>query len=94
MERAFYSGTPCCKATCPLLYRLLTDSLDGISLVWKKGKRDYSVYRLVPMTGVISLLSITKEVLDINRDYVNTMIDICNELSHNPPFPQRLVATV
>lgn len=39
------------------------------------------------MTGIIPLLSITKEVLDINRDLVNTMIDICNELSHNPPFP-------
>ena len=33
------------------------------------------------------LLSITKEVLDINKDFVNMMIDICNELSHNPPFP-------
>lgn len=39
------------------------------------------------MTGAIPLLSITKDVLDINRDFVNTMIDIFNELSHNPPFP-------
>ena len=34
------------------------------------------------------LLSITKEVFDINRDFVNTMIDICSELSNNPPFPR------
>ena len=78
---------PRCKATCPMLYRLLTNSLDGITLARKKGESDYSVCRLVPMTGFIPLLSITKEVLDINRDFVNTMIDICNELSHNPPFP-------
>ena len=78
---------PRCKATCPTLYRLLTESLDGIMLLKKKGESDYSVSRLVPMTGIIPLLSITKEVLDINRDFVNTMIDICNELSNNPPFP-------
>lgn len=78
---------PRCKATCPQLYRLLTDSLDGISLAKKKGESDNLVCRLVPMTGIIPLLSITKDVLDINRDFVNTMIDICNELSHNPPFP-------
>lgn len=78
---------PRCKATCPTLYRLLTESLDGIMLLKKKGESDYSVCRLVPMTGIIPLLSITKEVLDINRDFVNTMIDICNELSNNPPFP-------
>ncbi len=53
----------------------------------KKGDSDYSVCRLVPKTGIIPLLSITKEVLDINRDFVNTMIDICNELSNNPPIP-------
>jgi hypothetical protein len=78
---------PRCKATCLTLYRLLTESLDGIMLLKKKGESDYSVSRLVPMTGIIPLLSITKEMLDINRDFVNTMIDICNELSNNPPFP-------
>ena len=39
------------------------------------------------MTGVVPPLSITKEVLDINREFVNTMIDIYNELMHNPLFP-------
>ncbi|MBQ8705275.1 MAG: hypothetical protein IJ548_03120 [Paludibacteraceae bacterium] len=78
---------PRCKATCPVLYKLLTDSLDGITLAKRKDEDDYSVFRLVPMAGVIPLLSITKEVLDINRELVNTMIDICNELLHNPPFP-------
>lgn len=76
-----------CKATCPTLYRLLTDSLDGFTLAKKKGESDYSVFRLVPMAGVIPLLSITKEVLGINKDFVNTLINICNELSDNPPFP-------
>lgn len=78
---------PRCKATCPTLYKLLTDSLDGIVLAKRKGENEYSVCKLVPMIGVTPLLSITKEVLDINKDFVNTMIDICNELSHNPPFP-------
>ena len=78
---------PRCKATCPTLYRLLTESLDGIMLLKKKGESDYFVNRLVPMTGIIPLLSITKGMLDINRDFVNTLIDICNELSNNPPFP-------
>lgn len=78
---------PRCKSICPVLYKLLTDSLDGITLAKRKGEDDYSVFRLVPMAGVIPLLSITKEVLDINRNFVNTMIDICNELSNNPPFP-------
>ena len=78
---------PRCKATCPLLYRLLTNSLDGIMLAKKKGESGYSVCRLVPMAGVIPLLSITKEVLDINKVFVNTMVEICNELSNNPSFP-------
>lgn len=78
---------PRCKATCPTLYKLLTDSLDGIKIVKKEGESDYSVCRMVPMTGLVPLLSITKEVLDSNRDFVNTMIDICSELSKNPPFP-------
>lgn len=39
------------------------------------------------MSGVVPPLSITKEVLCINREFVNTMIDIYNELMHNPPFP-------
>ena len=78
---------PRCKATCPTLYKLLTDSLNGIKIVKKEGESDYSVCRLVPMTGLVPLLSITTEVLDINRDFVNTMIDICSELSKNPPFP-------
>ena len=38
------------------------------------------------MTGTIPLLSITMEVLKANKDFVNTMIDTCNELSHNPPL--------
>ena len=78
---------PRCKTSCPTLYRLLTNSFENIILAKKNGDSDYSVCRLVPMTGVIPLLSITKEVLDINKDFVNMMIDICNELSHNPPFP-------
>lgn len=78
---------PRCKATCPTLYKLLTDSLDGIKLARRNSDHEYSVCRLVPMTGVIPLLSITMEVLKANKDFVNTMIDICNEISHNPPFP-------
>ena len=69
---------PRCKATCPTLYRLLTESLDGIMLAKKNGENDYSVCRLVPMTGIIPLLSITKEVLDINRNFVNTMTSATN----------------
>ena len=65
---------PRCKATCPTLYKLLTDSLDGIVLAKRKGENEYSACKLVPMIGVIPLLSITKEVLDINKDFVNTMI--------------------
>lgn len=38
------------------------------------------------MSGVVPPLSITKEVLYINREFVNTMIDIYNELMHYPPF--------
>ena len=38
------------------------------------------------MSGVVPPLSITKEVLYINREFVNTMIDIYNELMHNSPF--------
>lgn len=78
---------PRCKATCPTLYKLLTNSLDGINLAKKKGETAYSVYRLAPMTGEIPLLSITKELFEINSDFVNTMIGICNEISNNPPFP-------
>ena len=78
---------PRCMSTCPKLFKLLTNSIDGILLAKKTGERDYSICRKVPMTGIIPLLSITKEVLDINKDFVNMMIDICNELSHNPPFP-------
>lgn len=50
-------------------------------------KYGYSVYRLTYMSGVVPPLSITKEVLYINREFVNTMIDIYNELMHYPPFP-------
>ncbi len=39
------------------------------------------------MSGVVPPLSITKEVLYISREFVNTMIDIYNELMHYPPFP-------
>ena len=31
---------PRCKATCPTLYKLLTDSLDGIVLAKKKGESE------------------------------------------------------
>ena len=77
---------PRCKATCPTLYKLLTDSLDGIKLA-KNRDNEYSVCRFLPMTGLVPLLSITMEVLNTNSDFVNTMIKICNELSTNPPFP-------
>lgn len=78
---------PRCKATCPTLYQLLTKSIDGVMLVKKDSEKDYVVCKKVQMSGVIPLLSITKELLDINRDFVNMMVDIYNELSHNPPFP-------
>jgi len=78
---------PRCKETCPTLYKLLTNSLDGISLARRNGDSGYSICMKVPMTGVIPLLSITKELLEVNNDFVNMMIDICNELSSNPPFP-------
>ena len=78
---------PRCKETCPTLYKLLTNSLDGISLAKRNDDSGYSICMQVPMPGVIPLLSITKELFEVNNDFVNTMIDIYNELSSTPPFP-------
>lgn len=35
---------PRCKATRPTLYKLLTNSLDGITLARKEGENEYSVF--------------------------------------------------
>ena len=61
------------------IYKLLTNSLDRISLAKRNGDSGYSVCMQVPMPGVIPLLSITKELLEVNNDFVNMMIDIYNE---------------